>query len=101
MIFILLFNDSFLNKTEGESRYCTKIWIRHYSDPQNCKIFKIEEKYLNVEGVPFPEADVLLLVDEDLLHLLQALHVRLEGLLPPLVLALHLLVHLLKLFRVL
>jgi hypothetical protein len=56
---------------------------------------------LNIECTPFPEADVLLLLDKGLLDPLEALVVRLEGLVAPLVLALHILEHLLKLFHVL
>jgi hypothetical protein len=57
--------------------------------------------YLNIEGVPVSEADMPLLVDKNLPDFLEALVVRLERLLAPLVLALHLLVHLLKLLHVL
>ncbi len=57
--------------------------------------------YLNIEGVPVSEANVPLLVDKNLPDFLEALVVRLERLLAPLVLALHLLVHLLKLLHVL
>jgi hypothetical protein len=84
----------------------SEIWKKLIPDPRGPKSTPdpgsaTTGTYLNIEGVPVSEANVPLLVDQNLPDFLEALVVRLERLLAPLVLALHLLVHLLKLLHVL